>query len=166
MFSAEQIRARVAEIGGDISSAYEGKTLLVVGALTGAVLFVSDLVRHLTVPTEVDFVAVSSYGPNETSSGTLRVLKDIGSEVRGRHVMLVDDIVDTGLTLSRVCDLVRLRHPASLATCVLLDKPSRRKVEVRVDYRGFTIPDTFVVGYGLDSAGFYRNLDYIGVVGR
>ncbi|MBM3495083.1 MAG: hypoxanthine phosphoribosyltransferase, partial [Armatimonadetes bacterium] len=160
LIAADDIQRRVGEIGAAISRDYDGRSVLAIGILTGAVVFMSDLIRHICVPTEIDFMAVSSYGSGTSSTGQVRILKDVATPVQGRHVLVVEDIVDTGLTLRRLCRIVESRGPASLATCALLDKPSRRTTDVRVDYSGFTIPDTFVVGYGLDSAGYYRNLNY------
>ena len=163
LIGADEIERRVAELGEQISERYAGSSLVLIGVLTGAVVFLVDLMRRITVPTEIDFLAVSSYG-HRTVSGELRVLKNIDLDISGRNVIIVEDIVDTGRTLNAVCAMLRVRQPGSLETCVMLDKPSRREVSVPVEYRAFTIPDRFVVGYGLDWAGHYRNLDYIGVV--
>jgi hypoxanthine phosphoribosyltransferase len=163
LLSESAIRQRVEELGRQISRDYAGKELVVVGVLTGSVLFLADVIRHITVPMELDFVAMSSYGAETKSSGEVRLVKDLGHPVHGKHVLVAEDIVDTGLTLRYLLETIDARQPASISTCVLLDKPSRRQVEVKVDYRGFEIEDRFVVGYGLDYAGRYRNLPYIGV---
>ena len=164
LLSASTIRNRVEELGRQISLDYAGKDLVVVGVLTGSVLFLADVIRHISIPLELDFVAMSSYGAETKSSGEVRLIKDLGHPVHGKHVLVAEDIVDTGLTLRYLLETIDARQPASISTCVLLDKPSRRKVDVRVDYRGFEIEDRFVVGYGLDYAGRYRNLPYIGVM--
>jgi hypoxanthine phosphoribosyltransferase len=164
LLDAEIIHRRVAEMGAEIASDYAGKTPVLVGVLTGAALFLADLVRQIPLSVELDFVAVSSYGEATRSSGEVRVVKDLGHAIEGRDVLIVEDIVDTGLTLRYLVETLKARHPASVSTCVLLDKPSRRVVDVPVRYRGFEIEDRFVVGYGLDHAGLYRNLPYIGVL--
>jgi len=166
LLTAEQIAARVSEMGAEISRDLAGETVLVVGVLKGAFVFCADLVRALTVPAEVDFMAVSSYGSATESSGVIRILKDLERSVTGRHVLLVEDIVDTGLTLRYLKEYLEHQNPASLRVAVLLDKPARRRTEVSVDYVGFTIPDEFVVGYGIDCAEQYRHLPYVGVVGE
>lgn len=158
LLTEEEIKAKVLEIGRTISADYEGKDLLMVGILKGAMIFMADLVRSITIPVEFDFMAVSSYGGSSKSSGVVRILKDLEQNIEGRHVLLVEDIVDTGLTLKYLLDNLQTRDPASVKACTLLDKPERRKVEVAVDYNGFTIPDEFVVGYGLDYNEKYRNL--------
>lgn len=164
LLSAEEIRAQVAELGRKISEDYQGKELVVVGILKGAAIFCADLLRQITVPVAIDFMAVSSYGASTKSSGVMRILKDLDESIEGKHVLLVEDIVDTGLTLNYLREYLEGRNPASLRVCVLLDKPSRRKTDVTVEYRGFEIPDEFVVGYGLDYAEKYRNLPYISVL--
>ena len=168
LLSEETVLARVAEMGAEITRDYPAhdEPLLLVGVLKGATLFLADLVRHIDRPVEFDFVAVSSYGAATESSGEVRVLKDLDAAVTGKHVLIVEDILDTGLTLrfSYLIESLIARHARSVKVCVLLDKPARRKVEVPVDYRGFTIDDKFVVGYGMDYAELYRNLRYIGVV--
>lgn len=164
LITADDIAARVKELGEEISRDFRGAELLVVGILKGSVVFVADLIRHLKLPVHLDFVAVSSYGTSTTSSGVVRFLKDLDESIEGRNVLVVDDIIDTGLTLRYLLDNLSRRQPAALKLCVLLDKPSRRKTEVPVHYRGFTIPDAFVVGYGLDCGGWYRNLPDIWVV--
>lgn len=164
LLTTTAIRRRVEEIGRQISADYAGRELVVVGVLTGSVLFLADVIRHITVPMELDFVAMSSYGAETRSSGEVRLVKDLGHPIHGKHVLVAEDIVDTGLTLRYLLETIHARQPASVSTCVLLDKPSRRQVEVPVDYLGFEIEDRFVVGYGLDYAGRYRNLPYIGVM--
>ena len=164
LLTEERIAQRVAEIGAQLSRDYEGKELVIVGVLTGAVTFLADLIRHITVPLELDFVAVSSYGQATKTSGEVRMIKDLGHAVQGKHVLVAEDIIDTGLTLRYLLDTLQARQPAGLACCVLLDKPSRRIIDVPVEYVGFEIEDRFVVGYGLDFAGRYRNLPYIGVL--
>lgn len=164
LFTEREIHSRVAELGRQISADFAGKELLVIGILKGAMIFLADLVRHITIPTYFDFVAVSSYGSSTKSSGAVRILKDIDRGIEGRHVLIVEDIVDTGLTLNYLVDNLKARGPASLKVCTLLDKPSRREVPVEIDYNGFTIPDEFVVGYGLDYNECYRNFPYIMVL--
>lgn len=158
LITEQQITSRVAELGRQISRDYAGREILVVGILKGAVLFLADLVRHIDVPVCLDFMAVSSYGATTASSGVVQIIKDLEQNIEGRHVLIVEDIVDTGLTLKYLRDNLATRRPASLRICTLLDKPGRRKVPVQVDYNGFVIPDEFVVGYGLDYAERYRNL--------
>jgi len=156
--TAAQIEARVAEMAADISRDYAGRDLLLVGVLTGAFVFLADLARQLSVPADIDFLAVSSYGSETRSSGEVRILKDLERNLAGRNLLLVEDIVDTGLTLSYLVDCLQARRPASLATCVLLDKPTSRRTSLALDYVGFRVPDVFVVGYGLDHAGRCRHL--------
>lgn len=166
LISEEEIARRVAELGQQISQDYAGKDLMLVGILKGCVLFLSDLIRHIHVPVAFDFVAVSSYGADTKSSGVVRILKDLDESVESKHVLVVEDIVDTGLTLrlSYLLENLRSRRAASVKVCTLLDKPSRRRVDVPVDYRGFTVEDRFVVGYGMDYQGKYRSLPYIGLL--
>lgn len=166
LLSEEQIRNRVREMGEEISRAYNGEPVVVVGILKGAFVFCADLLRHLSVPTQVDFMAVSSYGNATESSGVIKILKDLDTPVEGRHVLLVEDIVDSGLTLRYLQEYLMRQNPASLRVAVLLDKPSRRKTEVAVDFTGFAIPDEFIVGYGIDYAEQYRHLPYIGIIGE
>jgi len=160
----ESLRTRVAELGEEISTDYAGRDLLLVGVLKGAVFFMADLMRQLTVPCEVDFMAISSYGEATDSSGIVRILKDLDISIEGRDVLVVEDIIDSGLTLSYLIRNLESREPASLEVCALLTKPSRREIDVRVRYVGFEIPNKFVVGYGLDFAERYRNLPYVGVL--
>ncbi len=167
MIPAERIQERVKQIAQQITRDYQGRDgILMIGILKGAVVFMSDLIRHLSLDIHIDFMAVSSYGQSTKSSGAVRIIKDLDESVEGRHLVVVEDIVDTGLTLHYLRRNLMARRPASLRVCVLLDKPDRRQIEVPVDYTGFSIPDEFVVGYGLDHAGRYRHLPYIAVVGK
>ena len=158
------LQSRIVELGEEISNDYAGKDLLLVGVLKGAVFFMADLMRSLTVPCEVDFMAISSYGAETDSSGVVRILKDLDIPLQGRDVLIVEDIIDSGLTLSYLMRNLRARDPASLEVCALLTKPGRREIEVPVKYVGFEIPNRFVIGYGLDYAERYRNLRYVGVL--
>lgn len=164
LVSAEALATRVRELGARIDADYAGEEILMVGVLRGAVIFMADLARAISRPVAIDFIAVSSYGASTHSSGVVRFLKDLDEEVEGRHVLIVEDIIDSGLTLKYLYENLRSRRPKSVRICTLLNKPSRRKVEVPVDYNGFDIPDFFVVGYGLDYAEKYRNLPYVGVL--
>jgi hypoxanthine phosphoribosyltransferase len=164
LIEEDALRERIAELGAEISADYAGKDLLLVGVLKGAVFFMADLMRHISVPCEVDFMAISSYGASTDSSGVVRILKDLDESIEGRNVLVVEDIIDSGLTLSYLKRTLGARHPASLEVCALLTKPERREVEVPVRYIGFEIPNRFVVGYGLDFAERYRNLRYVGVL--
>ena len=164
LIDQETLAARVAELGAEVSADYEGRDLLLIGVLKGAVFFMADLMRHLTVACEVDFMAISSYGDATDSSGIVRILKDLDISIEGRDVLVVEDIIDSGLTLSYLIRNLESREPASLEVCALLTKPSRREIDVRVRYVGFEIPNKFVVGYGLDFAERYRNLPYVGVL--
>lgn len=161
LVSREELQAKVAELGALISADYAGKELLLVGVLKGAVFFMADLARHIAVPVALDFMAVSSYGSSTDSSGVVRILKDLDTTIEGRHVIIVEDIIDSGLTLSYLMKNLRSRRPASLEVCALLTKPSRRRVDIGCRYVGFEIPNLFVVGYGLDFAERYRTLDYV-----
>ena len=158
LISREEIASKVQELGRNITLDYQGEEILVVCVLRGASLFAADLCRELKGPVVLDFIAVSSYGASTTTSGVVRFLKDLDEEVEGRHVLIVEDIIDTGLTLNYLLDNLRSRNPKSLKVCSLLDKPSRRRVEIKGDYLGFSIDDLFVVGYGLDFNQHYRNL--------
>ena len=158
LVSSREILEKVREMGERITEDYQSKDLLLVGILRGAVVFLSDLMRHLELQCEIDFMEVSSYGTDTTSSGVVRILKDLEEDITGRHVLIVEDIIDTGLTLSYLRRSLLARKPASLEICALLSKPSRRRAELDVRYLGFEVPDEFVVGYGLDFAGAYRNL--------
>lgn len=166
LLTEAQIKQRVAEMGAQISLDYAGKELMLVCILKGANIFLADLVREITIPLSYDFVAVSSYGADTKSSGVVRILKDLDESVESKHILVVEDIVDTGLTLrlSYLLENLRSRRAASVKICTLLDKPSRRRMDVPVDYFGFRVEDQFVIGYGLDYAGMYRNLPYIGIL--
>jgi hypoxanthine phosphoribosyltransferase len=160
----DELAHRVRQLGDEISSDYEGRELFLVGVLKGAVFFLSDLMRHMRVPCEVDFMAVSSYGSSTDSSGIVRILKDLDAPIQGRDVLIVEDIVDSGLTLSYLLRTLKAREPASLEVCALLTKPGRRKVELPIRYVGFEIPNRFVVGYGLDHGERFRNLPFVAVL--
>ena len=160
----EVLQARIRELGRTIGTDYNGKEPLLVAILTGAVLFVSDLIRQISIACQLDFMATSSYGVKTESSGIVRILKDLDQSIEGRHVIIVDDIIDTGLTMDYLLETLKARYPASLKVCALLDKVPRRLRHVPIDYRGFEIPDKFVVGYGLDYGGRYRNLPFICVL--
>ncbi len=164
LLTEEQIAAKVKELGSILSAEYRDKNPLVICVLKGAVLFMADLVRQMNIRCEMDFMAVSSYGASTESSGVVRILKDLDTPVQNRHVLIVEDIMDSGLTLSRLVELLKHRDAASVKVVTLLNKPERRKVDITPDYSGFTIPDEFVVGYGLDYAEAYRNLPYIGIL--
>jgi hypoxanthine phosphoribosyltransferase len=158
---AEELQRRVRELAREISRDYAGKDLLLIGVLKGAVFFLSDLMRQLDVPAQVDFMAVASYGSATRSSGVVRILKDLDAPIEGRDVLIIEDIVDSGLTLQYLLRNLQGRHPASLEVCALLIKPERRKVELKTRYVGFEIPNRFAIGYGLDHAERYRNLPYV-----
>ena len=164
LLDAETVNARVAELGAEISADYEGRDLLLIGVLKGAVFFMADLMRKLTIQCEVDFMAISSYGASTDSSGVVRILKDLDINIEGRDVLVVEDIIDSGLTLSYLMRNLESREPASLEICALLTKPARREIDVRVRYTGFEIPNEFVIGYGLDFGERYRNLPYVAVL--
>ena len=164
LFTEEQLQARVAEIAAQIDRDYAGKQPLLVSVLRGSFVFMADLVRRITLPCTVDFMAVSSYGSGTTSSGQVKIVKDLSEQIEGKDVIVVEDILDSGNTLSYLLKLLEARHPASIRLCTLLDKPERRTKPVAVQYSGFTIPDEFVVGYGLDYDEKYRNLPYIGIL--
>lgn len=164
LITQDQIQDRLKELGKAISGDYEGEEILVVGILKGSVVFLADLIRRISIPVQIDFMAVSSYGKSTHSSGVVRILKDLDTYIEGRHVLIVEDIIDTGLTLSYLVENLLSRKPASLKICTFLDKPERRKTLITPDYNGYQIPDEFVVGYGLDYNEKYRNLPYIGVV--
>src|SRR5215210_1992045 len=160
----DELQHRVRELAQQISHDYEGRSLFLVGVLKGAVFFLSDLMRHLEVRCELDFMAVSSYGSSTDSSGVVRILKDLDAPIEGRDVLIVEDIVDSGLTLSYLLRTLKARDPASLAVCALLTKPGRRKVELPIEYVGFEIPNRFAIGYGLDHTERFRNLPYVAVL--
>jgi hypoxanthine phosphoribosyltransferase len=160
----DDLQHRVRELAEQVSRDYAGRNLLLVGVLKGAVFFLSDFMRHLDIPCEVDFMAVSSYGSQTDSSGVVRILKDLDAPIAGRDVLIVEDIVDSGLTLSYLLRTLKARDPASLEVCALLTKPERRKVELPIKYVGFEIPNRFAIGYGLDHAERFRNLPYVAVL--
>jgi hypoxanthine phosphoribosyltransferase len=160
----QALQARITELGAEIAADYRNRDLLLVGVLKGAVFFMADLMRAIEIPCEVDFMAVSSYGAGVDSSGVVRILKDLDVSIEGRDVLVVEDIVDSGLTLSYLLRTLEAREPASIEVCALLTKPDRRESEVHCRYIGFEIPNRFVIGYGLDFAERYRNLPYVGVL--
>ena len=164
LIDAERLQGRIRELGEEITGDYAGRELLLVGVLKGAVFFRADLMRTIGVPCEIDFMAISSYGASTDSSGVVRILKDLDINIEGRDVLVIEDILDSGLTLSYLVRNLESREPASLAVCALLTKPERREIDVDVRYVGFEIPNRFVIGYGLDFAERYRNLPYVGVL--
>jgi hypoxanthine phosphoribosyltransferase len=164
LIDRDALSARITELGVEISADYEGRDLLLIGVLKGAVFFMADLMRNLTIPCEVDFMAISSYGASTDSSGVVRILKDLDINIEGRDVLVVEDIIDSGLTLSYLMRNLESREPATLEVCALLTKPDRREIDVPVRYVGFEIPNRFVIGYGLDFGERYRNLPYVAVL--
>ena len=164
LLSDSQIQARVVELGGELSRDYDGRDPVLVSVLKGSIVFLADLVRAMQISLSVDLMEVSSYGASTESSGQVRILKDLSQPIEGREVLVVEDIIDTGLTLNYLLRYLREKGPASLRICCLLDKPARRLAPIEIAYRGFTIPDRFVIGYGLDYDEHYRNLPYIGVL--
>lgn len=164
LISKNDIELKLKEMGEEISKDYEGKNLLLIGVLKGAFIFLADLMRNIDIPVEVDFMAVSSYGDSTKSSGVVRILKDLDATIEGKDILVVEDIIDTGLTLSYLIQNLESRGAKSVSVCTLLDKPERRKANVDLKYKGFDIPDEFIVGYGLDYAQKYRNLDQIYVL--
>ncbi len=167
LITEDQIRAKVGELGGRISADYASTSVTLVSVLKGSLPFMADLMRAIEIPVTIDLMEVSSYGGASTeTSGLVRILKDLSSSIAGKDVLIVEDIIDTGLTLNYLLRYLRGKNPRSLRICALLDKPARRLVEIQIDYLGFTIPDEFVVGYGLDFGEFYRNLPFIGVLRR
>ena len=164
LLGEEEIRSRVAELGQQLAADYEGRFPVLVSVLKGSFIFLADLIRSMPVPLSVDLMELSSYGASTESSGQVRILKDLSGPITGRDVIVVEDIIDTGLTLNYLLKYLRDRQPSSVTICCLLDKPARRLAEIQIDYRGFTIPDRFVIGYGLDYDERYRNLPYIGVL--
>ena len=165
LVSEEQLRAKVTELGARISRDYAGRQLLLVSILKGSVVFMADLMRAITIPCSIDFMVVSSYGgANTTSTGLVKIVKDLDQDLSGKDLLIVEDILDTGITLSHLVPMLKLRNPASVRLCTILSKPSRRKADIEPDYLGFEVPDEFVVGYGLDYDEKYRNLPYVGVL--
>ena len=165
LYSADQIATRIAEMGADLTAAYAGKDLVVVGVLKGSCVFLADLMRVIDLPLTIDFMSVSSYKDGTKSSGDVEILKDLSNNIRDKHVLIAEDIVDTGLTLSRLIEILGTRGAASISLASFLDKPEPRiKKDLKIDYTGFVVPNKFVVGYGLDAAGRYRNLPFIAVV--
>jgi len=161
LYNEKELSLKVKELGERISKDYLDKDLLVIGVLKGANVFLSDLIRKIEMPIEIDFMAVSSYGLSTESSGVVRIIKDLDSDIQDKDVLIIEDIIDTGLTLKYLYENLKSRNPKSLKICTLLDKPDRRKVDIKVDYIGYQIPDEFIVGYGIDYAEKYRNLPYI-----
>lgn len=164
LLDADTIAARVAELGAQLSADYAGRDPVLLSVLKGALVFLADLMRSMDVPSSIDLMELSSYGAGTETSGQVRILKDLSHSIEGRDVVIVEDIIDTGLTLNYLLRYLAERHPTSISVCCLLDKPARRLADIEIDYRGFTIPDRFVVGYGLDFDERYRNLPYIGVL--
>ncbi|HAH78619.1 MAG TPA: hypoxanthine phosphoribosyltransferase [Ruminococcaceae bacterium] len=164
LFSRDRLKEIVQKMGAQISKDYEGKNLLMVSVLKGSVVFLSDLMRAITVPCSIDFMAVSSYGSGVKTSGVVKILKDLDIDLKGYDVLVVEDILDSGLTLSYILELLQGRSPKSIRLCTLFDKPDRRTVPVQADYVGTVVPDKFIVGYGLDYAQKYRNLPFVGVL--
>ncbi len=164
LFDSETIEKRVTEMGSEISEAYEGGVPLLVGVLKGCTMFMSDLIKHIEIPLEIDFIAVTSYHGTEPSSGAVRIVKDLDRAIEGRELLVIEGIVDTGMTIGYILRNLQARQPKSIRLCTFLDKPARRIVNVPIDFRGYEIPDRFVVGYGLDFLQLYRNLPYIGIL--
>jgi hypoxanthine phosphoribosyltransferase len=164
LFTEETIRKRVAELGTSISRDYAGRDLIMVGVLKGVMMFMADLLRAVTIPVEVDFLAVSSYSSQDRNQGLVRLVKDLDVSINGRHLVFVEDVIDTGLTLNYLLQNLRARQPASLEVCVLFNKPRNRLIDIPLRYKGFDLPNRFVVGYGLDYREKYRNLPYVGLL--
>ena len=164
LFNAAQIEVRVKELGEQIRKDHEGKDLILIAVLKGAFVFAADLARRIDLPLAIDFIGLSSYGEATESSGVVKITSDVTRPIEGKHVIVVEDIVDTGLTMRYLLDNLQTRKPASVKICTLLQKPSRTRTKIPIDYCGFTVPDLFVIGYGLDAGEKYRNLPYIGVV--
>lgn len=158
LVTREELKNKAKELGRKISNDYEGKELVLIGVLKGGVVFFADLIREINIPIDIDFISVSSYGNSTKSSGVVRIIKDIDIDITNKHLLIVEDLVDTGLTLDYLKNMFKTREPKDVKICTALDKPSRRKVDLEIEYEGITIPDKFVVGYGLDYAGKYRNL--------
>lgn len=166
LFTEAELSERISELGEQITADYEGKSLIVVGILKGSNIFTSDLVRKINLPLKMDFMAVSSYGSATESTGVVKILKDLDRDIEGEHVLIVEDIVDSGLTLKYLKEILLTRNPASVRICTLLDKPARRKENIKPDYLGYEVPDEFIVGYGIDYAERYRNLPFVGILKR
>ncbi|HIV43997.1 MAG TPA: hypoxanthine phosphoribosyltransferase [Candidatus Faecalibacterium avium] len=165
LVTEEQLQAKVAQLGARISQDYAGKDLLLVSILKGAVVFMADLMRAVSIPCSIDFMVVSSYGGTNTeTTGLVKIVKDLDADLTGKDVLIVEDVLDTGVTLSNLVPMLKMRNPSSVKICAILDKPARRKTDIAADYRGFEVPDAFVVGYGLDYNEKYRNLPYVGVL--
>ena len=164
LLTGEEVQARVAELGAQLAADYDGREPVLVSVLKGSIIFLADLVRAMPIPLSIDLMEVSSYGTSSESSGQVRILKDLSTSIEGREVIVVEDIIDTGLTLNYLLRYLHDKGPASIKICCLLDKPARRLAPIEIDYRGFTIADRFVIGYGLDYGERYRNLPYIGVL--
>ena len=164
LYSKEMLEGIVADLGKQISEDYKDRKLLMVSILKGSVVFMADLMRHITIPCEIDFMATSSYGSSTSFSGTVRILKDLDRDIRDYDLLIVEDILDSGKTLNYLMDLLYARNPASIRICTLFDKPERRQVDIKADYKDISVPDEFIVGYGLDYAEKYRNLPFIGVL--
>lgn len=166
LITQEDLQKKIKEMGERIAKDYEGKELLVVGILKGSCVFMSDLIRNINLPLSIDFMYVSSYGSKTVSSGSVKIIKDLDENIEGKHVLIAEDVLDSGISLSRVLEILKQRKPASLKIAALLNKPDRRLHQVDLDYEGFVIPDEFVVGFGLDYAQKYRNLPYVGILKR
>lgn len=166
LISEEELMEKVNHLGAQITTDYKGKDLVVVGILKGSNIFMSDLVRKINLPLEMDYMVVSSYGSSTESSGVVRILKDLEHSIEGKDVLIIEDIVDTGLTLAYIKEILTGRGPSSVKICTLLDKPIRRKKDIQIDYLGFEVPDEFIIGYGIDYAEQYRNLPFIGALKR
>lgn len=164
LVSEQQLKDKVAQLGAQISQDYAGKDLVLVSILKGAVVFMADLMRAVTIPCSIDFMVVSSYGAGTTTTGLVKIIKNLDSDLSGKDVLIVEDILDTGVTLSNLVPMLKMRNPNSVRICAILDKPSRRRADIQADYTGFQVPDEFVVGYGLDYDEKYRNLPYVGVL--
>ncbi len=164
LYSEEELKAKCAEMGAQITHDYEGKNLLLVTVLKGAVVYLTDLMRNIDLPCSIDFMVVSSYGSGTESSGVVKIVKDLDQDLTGKDILIVEDILDSGMTLSYLKKLLQSRNPSSIRIATLMDKPARRKVDLKADYAGFEVPDEFVVGYGLDFDEKYRNLPYVGIL--
>ncbi len=161
LFSREEIFQRVKELGEEISNDYEGGEIIAISLLRGSFIFAADLVREISIPVNVDFMTTSSYGHRESSSGIVEIITDVRTDIKGKEVLIIDDIIDSGHTMKKVVEFINMKEPKSIRTCCMLDKPSRREADIIPDYVGFTIPDVFIVGYGLNYGDFYRNIPYI-----